>query len=320
MVEGHVARAVEVQVLSSAQNKHTVRLFRLSVCFISRKGKLMSTRIVLSQAIDGFLNLDCSARHLSPHTIADYRNALNKFIAMQGDDNTRDITTADIARFLSRQNVSTKTVLNYHIALSALWSWLVREGYAAENIVRKIPRPRPRILAIVPFTETEIKAMLSSLRRNPERDKAMLLLLLDTGLRVSELCGLQREDVDLHNQRVRVIGKGDKERFVAFSPRTGAALLKALQAQPGPPFPGNRSWVAHLISGIGKRAGVKGVHPHRFRHTFAISYLRNGGNPYALPEILGHTTMEMTRRYAKLAQIDLDDALRRASPVDRWRL
>jgi integrase/recombinase XerD len=75
-----------------------------------------------------------------------------------------------------------------------------------------------------------------------------------------------------------------------------------------------------MFQGIGKRAGVANVHPHRFRHTFAIQYLKNGGNAYTLQHMLGHSTLETVKIYLKLAQVDVDQMHRRASPVDNWRL
>lgn len=77
-------------------------------------------------------------------------------------------------------------------------------------------------------------------------------------------------------------------------------------------------FVNKSLKALGLKAGVKGVHPHRFRHTFAIQYLRNGGDPYTLQKMLGHSTLDMVKRYLSLAQIDLDKAHKRASPVDNW--
>ena len=81
-----------------------------------------------------------------------------------------------------------------------------------------------------------------------------------------------------------------------------------------------RDVLIKLLVRMGQRAGVANVHPHRFRHTFAINFLRNGGNAYALQMMLGHSTMEMVKRYLALAQADVEAAHRQASPVANWRL
>jgi site-specific recombinase XerD len=163
------------------------------------------------------------------------------------------------------------------------------------------------------------------------RNRAILLVLLDTGLRATELCELHIKNVDLNNRHLLVLGKGSKERVIPFSAVTSQAIWRYMSTRPkdlandflfvtaeGQPL--DRSGLSKLVRRIAQRAGVAKAHPHRFRHTFAISFLRNGGNAYALQMMLGHSTMEMVKRYLALAQADVEAAHRQASPVANWRL
>jgi site-specific recombinase XerD len=278
--------------------------------------------ITLSDALKGF-ELACKARRLSKHTLVDYFRTLRRFLVHVGDTPIDQITTTQVSAFLAAQPYGEKTILNYHIGLSALWTWLIREGYTDKHLLHQVEKPKPKLLSIQPFTEADVKAMINCVRRNNERDKSVILLLLDTGLRASELTGIELSQLDLVNRRVKVLGKGNKERILPFSVRTSAALflyISTLETSTGKLYPYSRNSLADLIADIGKRAGIKKAHPHRFRHTFAITYLRNGGDPYTLQAILGHSTMEMLKRYLALAQIDIDEAHKRASPVEGWQL
>jgi site-specific recombinase XerD len=138
-------------------------------------------------------------------------------------------------------------------------------------------------------------------------------------------------NLDLRNRGLQVIGKGDKERYIPFSARTGKSLFRYLTLRPQDALyqnvflgkaglPLDRTEILHMLNALGKRAGVQDCHPHRFRHTFAVNYLRNGGDPYTLQIILGHSTMEMVQRYLRLSQIDFDTKHRLASPVENMRL
>jgi integrase/recombinase XerD len=308
----------------------------------------MDDYITFSQAVEGYL-LDATARKLSDDTIHDYLNTFRKFdIFLENDPLIQRITPMDVKVFLAEQEVSKKTLLNYHVGLSALWTWAVAENIVDEHIIRKVRRPKPEKKAIKPYTEEEVRAMLSSLTRsklyfrpgkracdhkirNAERNRAIILLLLDTGTRSSELCGLKINHVDVKTRRVRVYGKGDKERFLPFSPRTGQAIWRYLTKRgedhlgaylftklSGRPM--DRDAMYKMIKVIAERAGVRGATVHRFRHTFAINYLRNGGDPWSLRMMLGHATMGMVENYLALAEADLVNTHNIASPVANWRL
>lgn len=307
-------------------------------------------QISFSQAIEGYL-LDANARHLSFHTIRDYMCTFRKFQDYLKDDPLlASIGAEQVRGFLANQDeVSNKTILNYHTGLSALWTWAVSEDLAQQHVVKMIERPKPEQRAIVPFSRGDVEVMLAACghtrsyarpgkrecrnrRPTAARDRAIILMLLDTGMRASELVELDMDQLDQKNRRIVVKGKGAKERILKISPRTAQALWRYMSQRPEPRGTTTRVFLAEdgspisrhalrkLIERIGERAGVNGAHPHRFRHTFAIEFLRNGGNGYVLQSLLGHSTMEMVRRYLQLAQQDLDDNHNRASPVDNWGL
>jgi integrase/recombinase XerD len=151
-------------------------------------------------------------------------------------------------------------------------------------------------------------------------------------MRVSEQCTHTIDDYTPQTrQQQKRHGKGDKARVVVGGLRTQKALWRWLAMLGTMPksialFPSThggdhlrREAVKHLLTRLGRRAGVERVHPHRFRHTFAINYLRNGGNAVMLQELLGHTDLSMVRNYIRLAEQDFS-AARKQSLADNWRL
>jgi integrase/recombinase XerD len=148
-----------------------------------------------------------------------------------------------------------------------------------------------------------------------------------------------REDVDLSNGCVKVTGKGDKERVVYFGKRTTRAIWKyivprltgddeehadeylfAVGEQEGNPRKMRRRILTNMLQRLGDRAGVPNTYTHRFRHTFAINYLRNDGDLLTLQALLGHSDLTMVRRYARIAQMDCKRVHKKAGPVDNWKL
>jgi integrase/recombinase XerD len=304
--------------------------------------------ISFSQAIDGYL-LAANARRLSQHTIADYVNTFRKVqLFLDDDPPICSITSKQIEAFLASQEVSNKTVLNYHTGLSALWTWCLNENLVSEHIVTKVARPKPEQRDIKPYNQSEVRDMIASLThsrpyvrpgkresthslRHPERNKAIIYLLLDTGIRASELCNLRIHNMNARNRSITVMGKGKKERTIPFSARTGQVLWRYLAQRKGDSAADylfvteqgrkmERTRILRILTVIGRRAGVHGANVHRFRHTFAINYLRNGGDAYSLQMMLGHSTMEMVKHYLNIAQADLEKNHKIASPVDNWRL
>ncbi len=237
------------------------------------------------------------------------------------------------------KNLSGHTINNYMRSLRAFWSWLMREEIIAVNPFTKVRIPKAPIVVIATYSPLQLENLLKSIDTSTHagfRDWTIILLLLDTGLRVSELVGLRLETVDMEAGIVKVIGKGNKERIVPFGTRVQKAFWKYLQQhrpqpanprcnylflnQNGDPYGVDR--VRNMIVWRSKAAGIHGVRtsPHTFRHTFAISYLRNGGDVFSLQRILGHSSLEIVRMYVNLAEADVKASHRKFSPADNMQI
>lgn len=291
-------------------------------------------------------------RTLSETTVVDYALTFRRFGAWVENEEVKKIKPAQADAFLEHLGdelgLAPKTVLNAWIALSSFWTWAQPE-LKVPHVMRKVARPKARSRPMQAFTEEEVRLLLAGAtvmnsydRRNERhvpgkrpsalRNAAIVLLLLDAGLRASELCDLQLRDYDRKSGRLIVEhGKGDKQRTVYIGQSAQRALWRYMTVRqdvtPTAPLiassrggPMDRDGLRKLINRIGKTAGVTGATPHRFRHTFAVNFLRNGGNMAALQDLLGHASMEMVRRYAHLAEVDLAAAQKVASPADKWRL
>lgn len=311
--------------------------------------------MLLSDALDGYWLTN--QRNFSPATVSDYTGTFRKFTAWLGDDHRIDAITPDhINRFLNHlagQGLARKTQLNAWTALSSLWTW-AEQALAIPHIVRGVPRPRVQRNQPDPYTADQVRALLDaaeytaawegryagarSKRPTWLRDRAIMLVLLDTGMRASELCALRVEDYDRKTGRLQIQhGKGDKPRIVfagyvarqaiwryhqdLIRKRQGQQLARAeplFGTAAGRPL--DRSQLLHMIRNAGQRAHIENANVHRFRHTCAVNLLRNGASAFVVQEILGHVDMSTVRLYIKLAEIDLEQAMRIASPADAWRL
>ncbi len=289
-----------------------------------------NTPAPLRQAVTEFISARSFA--LSPSTIRDYRTTLERLCKFIPDQTlTGQITARQISAFLATIPGGKKNHLNHWVGLCAFWTWALSQGYTSDHAPRRIIPPNPKAPLIVPFTREEVAMLVSSAAasRYPLRDTAILKTMFDTGLRASEICGIRLRHIS--GQLVKVTGKGEKERQVPLCPSTVSSIQtyvagrKSLSQgsylfvnQEGKQL--TRSGLLLLYIRLGERSRVNDSHPHKARHTFAINYLRNGGDPYTLQMILGHSTMEMVKRYLLIVQSDIEAAHARASPIANWGL
>ena len=229
--------------------------------------------------------------------------------------------------------VRPRTVHTYHGHLRTLFRWIVAEGDLPASPMERIPVPTSRADQIQPFTSEHVNALLHAAKqsRHARRDEAILLFLLDTGIRASELCSLKVKDVDTSGRRCTVLGKGNKHRTINFQKTTAKALWQYLKEdvrEPDDPLFASesgdsltRSGLLQLIGRLGQTAKIAAARcsPHTFRHTCAVEFLRAGGNVFSLQQMLGHTSLHMTNRYVALAQADIENQHRQFSPVERLK-
>jgi integrase/recombinase XerD len=307
----------------------------------------------LSDAAEGYWL--ANELRLRPATVEVYRWALARFAAFAADSNVVDLdqVTPDVVQaFLRRegQSLSRASLVNLWAGLSAFWTWAEQALGASHPIRGKVKRPKLPSTQPLPYSEDEVRRMLEacewnsawgnapqvkSRRATALRDRAMLLVMVDTGLRASEVCGLLVGDYDRSTGRLLVRdGKGGKERAVFAGATARAAVWRYLverrkEGAAGPDDPLfttssgralTRSNLLHMVQRLASRAGVGDANLHRFRHTFAVTFLRNGGNIYALQALLGHHDLDMVRQYLRLVEADVQAAAKSASPADRWRL
>ena len=219
-------------------------------------------------------------------------------------------------------------------ALVAFFNWLQREGYTTESVASGFRRPKIPQQLIDPLNDVELAMIYSAVDADTEwgaRDIAILTTFLDTGLRLNELATLTPVDVHLEEGYLKVMGKGRKERIVPVGNTTRRVLMRYLyHYRPEGPAPRmetfflnvdgdpiSREAIRLVIKRIARKSKVNRLHPHLLRHTFAVRYVLNGGDVFSLQQILGHTTLEMVRKYVNLANSHLVVKHREFSPVDR---
>ncbi len=265
----------------------------------------------------------------------------------QGLTDLTQITTLHIQRFVAAAPTN-NTNTRHHRAqvVKGFLAWCARDEDMGvrEKMVRRIEMRKVEQPDIEIYTSAEISKLFRACEKmkHPHRNRAIIHMLLDTGVRASELCfdgerpeeetGLRMENLILgrgDESFIRVMGKGRKVRTVGLGQETTQALRKYLNRERGHsdcPYvflsrdgePLSKRMLQQLLNELGGLAGVKNCHAHRFRHTFAISQLVNGTSDLVLMKLLGHTTLDSTKIYARaMSQIQARKAA--SSVVDTMR-
>ena len=292
----------------------------------------------LAREIDAFL-IDRRARALSPRTIDYYDEKLTLFRAYlqaQGIRAVESITAPIVRRFMLELSKTHNPggVHAVYRAVKAFLRWydVEVEPEAWSNPMAKVRAPKVPQEPLEPVSLDDLRAMLATCKGKAltdRRDKAVMLALLDTGLRASEFIALNVGDVDMRTGSVMVRhGKGNKFRSVFLGSKARRALVSYLRMREKagdvePLFAtidGGRLHYSSLRDIVRRRAVKAGINPaptlHSFRRAFALACLRNGVDIYSLQRLMGHADLSVLRRYLAQTQEDLRRAHQRAGPVD----
>jgi integrase/recombinase XerC/integrase/recombinase XerD len=204
----------------------------------------------------------------------------------------------------------------------------VAEELIAVSPMARVKMPRTPKKILPAFTAEDVDKLLQA--ATTQRDKALLLFLLDTGARAAECAALNLADVDPRLGVVHIrAGKGDKDRYVFMGSRTSKAIMRYTMGRER--STGGALWLTEsggrltleglrmVLRRLGKRAGVEHCHPHTFRRTFALWSLRAGMSIYHLQRLMGHADITVLRQYLDLVTEDVQAAHQAAGIVDRLK-
>jgi integrase/recombinase XerC len=306
----------------------------------------------LGRRIQEFVRHLSAERRASPHTVAAYRTDLEQLAEFVRQRAKRGAKVEQISKLVLRawlgELAGSRSAVSIARKLSAvrgLFTYLQRQGVVRTNPAQLLATPKlrrklPLFLGVDDASQVMNAAGLSPSALEPERlrDSALLELLYGCGLRVSELTGLNLDDVSLAEEQVRVLGKGRKERLTPLGSKAIAALEAYLshRHELSHPKTGVLDARALLVNRRGKRLGVRRVqtlvrrygmlaagrpdlHPHALRHTCATHMLEGGADLRAIQEFLGHESLSTTQRYTHLSIDQLLRTYDQSHPLARGR-
>ncbi len=280
---------------------------------------------------------DMEIRNLSNNSIKWYRNRLKKFMEVLPDDVKvpDDIRPEHIKNFIltyrQTENWADSTVNGGLRAVRTFLNYCYNEGLIKQDIGGTIKLIKEKQKVIETFTREQIKLLL----KQPDlktfvglRDLTILMLMIETGIRISELVGIGLYDVNWREGLILVDGKGNKQRQVPIQLTMIQQLQKYVNIRGDLDTkalfvtlynkPVSIRHIQDQIKDYGQRAKIENVRisPHTFRHTFAKFYIQNGGDVFTLQKILGHTTLTMVRKYVNFFDLEVKQAHKKFSPIE----
>jgi integrase/recombinase XerC len=261
-------------------------------------------------------------RNASPHTVRAYGEDLQQFARHAREDLGRDARPQDVDHLLiraflarlRREGLKTTSAARKLATLRTFFRYLCREGIIDRNPARALlsPRLEKRVPTYLDERDVALLVEMPGEGLPAVRGRAILEMLYATGVRCSELVGLDLEEIDRVDRSIRVLGKGRKERIVPFGTRASAALEAYLALRTAPAGTeavflngrGSRLTDRSVRTLVGQRvkavALARKVSPHTLRHSFATHLLERGADLRAIQELLGHASLSTTQRYTQV--------------------
>ena len=277
-------------------------------------------------------------QRISSHTTRTldwYKFTLSKFRDFLTEPQREDVDLIDIRVLRSFQldlaeRVCAATVHNRMRAVKAFLRFLHSEELVQTNATARLRLPKVEFKILPAYTTEELNRLEQGTDANDPtsvRNRFLVHLLLDSGIRLAECAQLKVGDIDPSTGTFLIRGTGQKQRMCRIGTKAHRSLLRYLRirgGQPGDPlWVGKRgamtqSGIAEVLEKLGKRVGVH-CHPHKFRRTCALLMLRNGADIFSVQHLLGHSDLDVMRRYLAQEQADIQRAHRRYSPLDNLK-
>lgn len=296
--------------------------------------------MIISEAISEFITYQRVCGN-SPATVDFYSIVLRLFREFTGDVDVDELTLQlcnEYSISLSDVGISSVTKQSYIRGLRAFLNWLYDNEYIDIDLCARFKLPRAQRTQPDVLTDDEIRRLFFSFSGNDwrtSRNRLMVALMIDSGLRRHEVVSLELGRIHVSERYLFVTGKGNKDRYVPLADFTISCLKdylhktrfatprKFLFIQESPDgigfVPITDNTVKQLFYKLKERTGIERLHPHLLRHTFATRYYMNGGNVYTLQSILGHTSLEMTKRYVSLAHSMMMADFAKFSPLNNLK-